>query len=886
MKSLNLFFSYGHDETTKNLILLIKQFFENRGHKVWIDKNAILEGSDWRRAIIDGLENSNTVLAFLSQRAIGKKNGVCLDELRISVTIPGVDVVSVLLEEESSLEIPCTISRNQYIDMSDWRGVIDAPAWGQYFNEKMERLAEVLESEEHFKLQGEINLIKNFLIPDISENKYYSLLSVKQIGRENASMEFDNWLTGKERILFISGKPGCGKSHFVAHKAHYNPDVLGIYFFEFDNEATDSIKLCIRTLCFQIASKLPDFRHWIIKEFNLRSSNNKTKTLTYFNKSTEKELFMKLIVAPFFGTIYGNQGNKCIILDAIDELPQEQMNSFIKLIIDDTELKTPEWVKFVISCRSKEKLEKYFQKHEVIEMDSSERVDDIKEYMNFRLEGKLSDEDLEKIAGKSEGMFIYAEKFCDAYLSEMITLDKIPAGISNLYYLYFDKIFSDRNFSDYALPLTVIVCDTRNAVTEELFLKILGWKNTELAEFLDMMRAFVSVDNTRERQLRFCHKSMAEWITSKQQSGKFYIDIKAGHKFLCDFCEAELKKTSYDYQTMRLIYTQLKQYGSGEQKALIRGNYKFLYDLMYEAHVHSDVMLFEDIHGIIKDAVEFCIDNSDMAKYYYCKAYFLNCQLEYIKGEVNKCREYLEKGRVKFKEYLEKDLEIRINADENYIWTIKDIQQETAEKMINELIEYVSDKQFNNKPTVMSNLYYLKGVILYKVRDLDGSWEALHNAKRIAENLMVDPANNLIRIANQLGWVCYQLDKYNEAVEHFTQSLDMRIKEYGTYNHYTALAYDALARGYLLKSEREGIQLSENVKGYALKALSINNVLFGEGNRHSARNLHTLSMISERLNKNGEAIEYVNMAYEIYEKHCDGEGMERMQEYLDELMKK
>ncbi len=884
MNKLNLFFSYGHDETTNDLIFAIKHFFEGRGHTVWIDQKNIEEASDWRRRIITGLENSDTVLAFLSQKSIGKKDGVCLDELRISVSIPGVEIVSVLLEEENSLDIPCTISRNQYIDMSAWKKFINTPKWADFFKEKMEHLAEFLESDEHFKLQGEIDLLKNFLLPDVSNDKYYSLLSAKQIGRKKVSYEFDKWLSSDEKYLFLIGKLGSGKSHFVAHKSHYNPDILAAYFFEFNNEKMDSIKMCIRSLCFQIASKMPDFRHWIMKEFDLVNDNNAIKSLDFFNKSTERELFFKLISDPFMKTIYGNQGNKCIILDAIDELPAKDMNNLMKLISQNSNSKTPRWVKFVISCRNKEKLNSFIDECQILELDVKETREDIIEYLIYRLGDNVSTREIEFIADRSECMFIYAEKFCDAYASGMVSLDKVPRGISSLYQVYFEKIFTDLNYNSFSLPLTVIACDNTNTLTEKIFKKIFSWDSAELAVFLDVFTSFVSLDNSKEKRLKFCHKSVVEWLTNREINSKFSIDLAAGYNLICAFCEKELNATDLDYSTMKFIYQQLKLHGSGSQKSKVITDYKFLYTLLTQAQIHSDIATFKEVYELLEDTVKYGLGTSEEAFIYFYKAYFLNCQLEIIKGNIAEARIALEQGKKQFEKYLEVDTELQISVEENYIWTIKDVNPVFAEGKINKLIENAQKKTFNNKPKTLSNLYYIKGVILYKKREFAPCFDSLITAKRIAENMVDQPGNHLIRIINQLGWVCCRLKKYDDAIDLFRDSLKMRISEYGNYSHYTALAYDALARAYLLKAKHEISQLPIEALTYAKDALNINNSIFGENNRHSARNLYTLAMIGEYSNKINEAIEYAKTAYNIYLKHNDTEGINEMNKYLDGLL--
>jgi hypothetical protein len=63
---LRIFLSYGHD-ANEELVRRIKADLEKRGHDVWFDKNEVKFGDEWRRAITDGILQSNRVLSLLSK---------------------------------------------------------------------------------------------------------------------------------------------------------------------------------------------------------------------------------------------------------------------------------------------------------------------------------------------------------------------------------------------------------------------------------------------------------------------------------------------------------------------------------------------------------------------------------------------------------------------------------------------------------------------------------------------------------------------------------------------------------------------------------------------------------------------------------------------------
>lgn len=115
---LKLFFSYGHDRN-RLLVERIKRDLEKRGHHVWIDSSEIKAGDHWRDDILNGVLNASSVLAFLSEHST-RNPGVCLDELKIAVCVKGANIKTVLLEPESQIKPPATLSDIQWLDMSNW----------------------------------------------------------------------------------------------------------------------------------------------------------------------------------------------------------------------------------------------------------------------------------------------------------------------------------------------------------------------------------------------------------------------------------------------------------------------------------------------------------------------------------------------------------------------------------------------------------------------------------------------------------------------------------------------------------------------------------------------------------------------------------------------
>lgn len=82
-----IFLSYAHRsereqdfDVSEELVLLIQAELQRDGHTVWIDKDGIRAGSQWRERITAAILEHAHFLSFLSTRSV-RDPGVCLNEI-------------------------------------------------------------------------------------------------------------------------------------------------------------------------------------------------------------------------------------------------------------------------------------------------------------------------------------------------------------------------------------------------------------------------------------------------------------------------------------------------------------------------------------------------------------------------------------------------------------------------------------------------------------------------------------------------------------------------------------------------------------------------------------------------------------------------------------
>ena len=591
---LQLFFSYGHDEN-KPLVLKIKEHIEKRGHTVWIDQSAIRFGDDWRRRITDGILGSNSVVAFMSRHSV-REPGVCLDELRIALCVKGAQIKTILTEKEDVVQPPASLCDNQWLDMSRWKQMLaeGEAAFETWFQEKMDELVTVLESESAVNFNGEIQTLKSKLRPSLSDQKEYRLIKQELVGRQWLIDSIEQWRQNDEmpRTMLITGTAGTGKSAFAAHCIHSYSNVLAGIFFEWDKPESYSFNGFVRTLAFKLAIKLEDYRKQLL--YILQNTD--------INILSDSQLLEGLVIDPLSSCIDGQRQTGIILLDGLDEIGQggePMLEAFVRSMD-----KLPRWIRFLLTSRPDEELEALLPGCEQLSLNDETRTQkDIAEYVLARLGESVSMQTALDIAQRSEGSFLYVLNLCDAIAAgtmDVHDLQSLPAGISGVYYQNFCRAFPTEEEYKEVRQLLEILCVDGSAprrILKQLLdldsyafvstmrkistlvitqhdrlgkavrtidkdlLKKLQEQFPELSGHLQVQSNVSGVPDSA--LIKLCHKSVGDWLVDSQKAGRFWVDRHSGSRKLAECglkvvygymneLEKREKDKNYDYFLSRL----------------------------------------------------------------------------------------------------------------------------------------------------------------------------------------------------------------------------------------------------------------------------------------------------------------------------------------------
>ena len=616
---MRIFLSYGHDDN-EPIVLRIKADLEkpeNGGHECWFDKSGIKAGDDWRRAITDGIKNSQSVLSFLSRHACRewqengqRKQGVCLDELAIAVGHRGAKLHTVLIEnqnEPDQFNVPLFVNGIQYLDMHEWREKQDQGSliYETWYAEKFAEIKRIVNSPENAKFSGEIENLSEQLQPLDNASRIGELMSNDFVGREWLKADVVDWLNNKpkERVFCLTGEPGFGKSAFAASLAYQNsPEVIAAHFCQYNQPNFSDPRRVICSIAFQIATRLPDFRSHLIETLREMKINN----LDDIDKKelTADELFQKFITDSAYRTIDGGRLRHLVIIDALDE----SGNPLVELLAR-CQNQIPQWLAFFVTSRPNDNAVRQHLKmlnpHYQDVADEHNQAD-AKTWITQWVDGlKVSTQNkriiIETLLNVSQGNFIYLHTFKKMVNEGQLLIDQVdsyPEGLDSLYFTFFGRQFKDLEcYRQWQAPLLRLIVAAQQPLPLNLArnVLVLGKEDWRIKVVAPLGSLFKLSGDTSNESIEPFHKSIRDWLGNPTRAGDFYVDEDEGHLILGkalwdEFCLEGENLSDYGaialpYHLLRLEKSELKNLIQNENvwkehrsacQNIMRGNFKRL----------------------------------------------------------------------------------------------------------------------------------------------------------------------------------------------------------------------------------------------------------------------------------------------------------------------
>ena len=564
-KPLKIFISYGHeidavdeygnpypDPNNESVVRKIKAYLESRGHEIWLDREKIKPGDDWRRSIYEGVEWSDVALICLSRKAM-KPNGVCRDEIAIALGVRGGNMFPVKLEALKDSEYPAyLLTRQLFTEFMDWRahwteGVVDE-AW---LDKNLEELAKSLEEKEVGLYGEEMVELKSLLKPwnmndrlrrldrgvqtlyNEETHEFENRTVHKFCGRESLFQLFEGRIgqavrSDSERVLWLKKGPGFGKSRFAAELLYrYYYAISAAYFIEYNQRETLAPHTFVKSVAYQLGQANSAYRK---KLLNYIKENQDSINLQTGDPQT---LFKTLIVDLMSDEIDGGRATQWILVDALDEATESNRNEIASLISQNLD-RLPPWICFFITSRDKDNaVNDNFSQFTPIDFSDEENVSDVRDYIINEFEGMnitVSEDMVNILQEKSEGTFLYPEMVFRDLKKNSFKIDDIrnlPSGVINYIHQQFDRLFGSdiKLYKREIRPMLGFILTSCEPIQRAVLKYSLGIRrDSELDDWLEMLGTFfIQSGSADEDTVVPFHKSVIDYCFDKDISGNYFV---------------------------------------------------------------------------------------------------------------------------------------------------------------------------------------------------------------------------------------------------------------------------------------------------------------------------------------------------------------------------
>jgi hypothetical protein len=151
---------------------------------------------------------------------------------------------------------------------------------------------------------------------------------------------------------------------------------------------------------------------------------------------------------------------------------------------------------------------------------------------------------VEQILEKSEGVFLYVERFCDDVQLRHLSLDRpeqFPQGLGGIFCQYFQRQFPDLDkFRKDVRPALRVILAARESLPVEILQRLFNWQDEELRDFTRPLASLFPVTTEAGNEvIKPYHKSLADWLTNASHADLFFVCEEEGVFTLAEFAWSE-----------------------------------------------------------------------------------------------------------------------------------------------------------------------------------------------------------------------------------------------------------------------------------------------------------------------------------------------------------
>ncbi|KAI8611683.1 WD40-repeat-containing domain protein [Chytriomyces sp. MP71] len=381
----------------------------------------------------------------------------------------------------------------------------------------------------------------------------------------------EEWLVSNERVMWINGGAGTGKSMISYYVSAQPPSgyMLGSVFFcrHNDNQKSSPQKI-VSTIAWDLCKLFPSLRRYV--ETFMAADKDGLENGRLSMLSRPAEAFESLIVGGLKSLqLAENDRTILIVIDALDECNVKSRHQLLHILTKVCSA-LPDHVKVFTTGRPDLDIYESMSKIDpfVLKPDSGKNVKDIEKFISVRLAqmwhiepadilyDPMAMQCVSELLVKTEGVFIYARNACEFIYKSGAktpshTLEQIhlfTSGPDSVYDLIVKREFPDSA----SIELFQHVVGSLLAVREPVSVNTLAYVGnldpSETGMIIAKLRSILKVENGL---ISVIHKSLKDYLTDASRCGSnFFIDMTAADAQLAKTCLAILNSESELYHNM------------------------------------------------------------------------------------------------------------------------------------------------------------------------------------------------------------------------------------------------------------------------------------------------------------------------------------------------
>lgn len=396
-------------------------------------------------------------------------------------------------------------------------------------------------------------------------------------GREWVEAKLDDWITNKRSsiVFCLVGGPGIGKSAIACHWCHTRTDIIAFHHCVYGHKEKTDPKRILLSLVAKMAKQLPEYekRLSVIGLNELKEATN----------ADARAVFDNFLLRPLSGDIPDPDRDWLVVIDGLDEASRDQDNELASFI-GEMWGGLPQWLRLVVTTRPELDVSGYLEHLHpfILNAGSPENLQDIRTFLRRGLGAMkihASDEVVNEIVDKSEGLFLYAKVVLDEVREGRLSLDQMaefPEGLTGYYKRWFDRKLSNRElYQNKFHKLVSAIIAQRAPLPFSTLCSVLELSSHELHQRLMILGVLFPLreecqGNQKVTFVTLMHKSLHDWLTEvnpatlRPRAGSFAADLELGNRLLAEegwkvYSAGKLSEHPYFNQTLLSHLSETQQ---------------------------------------------------------------------------------------------------------------------------------------------------------------------------------------------------------------------------------------------------------------------------------------------------------------------------------------